>query len=167
MCLMVSQRQLVDAFYAFNCAAQDLSPICIQFLERLSDAVIPNPPRTREMIAQGLGHRYSGKIIFMNEIAKGDDADISEDFFVYWKNRLHRPETFAGDYCHGPKRPAILGFGGEWRSEKDDPDDVLASRIRGRRCSIHSWPEYQPGEGNQGARDSESQGCTRGWANFG
>ena len=124
MCLTVSQRQLVDAFYAVNCAAQDLSPICIQFLERLSDSVIPDPPRTREMIAQGLGHRYSGKIIFMNEIAKGDDADISEDFFVYWKNRLHRPETFAGDYCHGPKRPAILGFGGEWRSEKDDPDDV-------------------------------------------
>ena len=120
MCLTVSQRQLVDAFYAFNCAAQDLSPICIQLLERLSDAVIPDPPRTREMIAQGIGHRYSGKIIFMNEIAK-----ISEDFFVYWKNRLHRPETFAADYCQGPKRPAILGFGGEWRCEKDDPDDVL------------------------------------------
>ena len=47
------------------------------------------------------------------------------DFFVYWKNRLHRPETFAADYCQGPKRPAILGFGGEWRCEKDDPDDVL------------------------------------------
>ena len=77
------------------------------------------------MIAQGLGHRYSGKIIFMNEIAKGDDADLSEDFFVYWKNRLHRPEAFAADYCKGPKRPAILGLGGGWRSEKDNPDDIL------------------------------------------
>ena len=123
--MTVSQRQLVDAFYAFNCAAQDLSPICIQFLERLSDAVIPDPPRTREMIARGIGHRYAGKVIFMNEPAKGNDADLSEDFFIYWKNRLHRPETFAADYCQGAKRPAILGFGGEWRSEKTDPDDVL------------------------------------------
>ena len=97
MSLTVSQRQLVDAFYAFNCAAQYLALICIQFLERLSDAVIPDPPRTREMITQGLGHRYAGKIIFMNEIAKGDDADLSKDFFVYWRNRLHRPETFAAD----------------------------------------------------------------------
>ena len=125
MSMTVSQRQLVDAFYAFNCAAQDLSPICIQFLERLSDAIIPDPPRTREMIARGIGHRYAGKVIFMNEPAKGNDADLSEDFFIYWKNRLHRPETFAADYCQGAKRPAILGFGGEWRSEKTDPDDVL------------------------------------------
>ena len=50
---------------------------------------------------------------------------LSEDFFIYWKNRLHRPETFAADYCQGVKRPAILGFGGEWQSEKSDPDDVL------------------------------------------
>ena len=49
----------------------------------------------------------------MNEPAKGNDADLSEDFFIYWKNRLHQ----------GAKRPAILGFGGEWRSEKSD--DVL------------------------------------------
>ena len=125
MSLTVSQRQLVDAFYAFNCAAQDLSPICVQFLERLSDAVIPDPPRTREMISQGIGHNFAGKIIFMNEIAKGDEADLSEDFFIYWRNRLRRPETFVADYCRSPKRPAILGFGGEWRCADEFPDDVL------------------------------------------
>ena len=45
------------------------------------------------MIAQGIGHR--------NEIAKGEQADLSEDFFIYRKNRLRRPETFVADYCKG------------------------------------------------------------------
>ena len=57
--------------------------MCIQFFEKLADAVIPDPPRTREMIMQGMGHR----LIFMNEVSKGGQADLSEEIFVCWGGR--------------------------------------------------------------------------------
>lgn len=84
--MTISQRQLTDPFYAFNCAAQDLSPLCISFLEKLANAVIPDPPRTNQMITQGVGHRYAGKLIFINDPARTREVDMSEEFFVYWKS---------------------------------------------------------------------------------
>ena len=65
MSVTVVQRQLVDPFYAFNCAAQDLMPLCLGFTDKLANAVAPDPPRTREMIMKGEGHKYAGKIVYI------------------------------------------------------------------------------------------------------
>ena len=125
MGVTISQRQLTDPLYAFNCAAQDLSPLCISFLEKLANAVIPDPPRTHQMIMQGVGHRYAGKLIYINDPEKVGEADMSEDFLVYWKNRLYRPEVFAASYAQNAKRPPILGFHSEWKTDEKDPDELL------------------------------------------
>ena len=123
--MTISQRQLTDPLYAFNCAAQDLSPLCISFLEKLANAVIPDPPRTHQMIMQGVGHRYAGKLIYINDPEKVGEADMSKDFLVYWKNRLYRPEIFAASYAQSTKRPPILGFHSEWKTDEKDPDELL------------------------------------------
>eukprot|EP00913_Durusdinium_trenchii_P030463 g28535.t1 len=125
MGMTISQRQLTDPLYAFNCAAQDLSPLCISFLEKLANAVIPDPPRTHQMIMQGVGHRYAGKLIYINDPEKVGEADMSKDFLVYWKNRLYRPEVFAASYAQNAKRPPILGFHSEWKTDEKDPDELL------------------------------------------
>ena len=125
MGMTISQRQLTDPLYAFNCAAQDLSPLCISFLEKLANAVIPDPPRTHQMIMQGVGHRYAGKLIYINDPEKVGEADMSKDFLVYWKNRLYRPEIFAASYAQSTKRPPILGFHSEWKTDEKDPDELL------------------------------------------
>ena len=53
------------------------------------------------------------------------ESDLSQEFFVYWRNRFHRPEVFATLYADSFKRPPICGFGGEWKSDHEDPQDIL------------------------------------------
>ena len=125
MSVTVMQRQLIDPFYAFNCAAQDLTPLCLGFIDKLANAVVPDPPRTREMIMKGEGHRYAGKIVYIADPNIVGESDLSREFFVYWRNRFHRPEVFATLYADSYKRPPICGFGDEWKSDLEDPQDIL------------------------------------------
>ena len=109
MGMTISQRQLTDPLYAFNCAAQHLSPLCISFLEKLANAVIPDPPRTHQMIMQGVGHRYAGKLIYINDPEKVGEADMSKDFLVYWKNRLYR-RGLCSKLCPEHKASTDIGI---------------------------------------------------------
>ena len=59
----LTERLCTDAFYAFNCAAQDMAPDCLKFFQRLSTAVLPIPTRTAQQIQDGVGVNVKAKIL--------------------------------------------------------------------------------------------------------
>ncbi|CAK9021041.1 UPF0187 protein [Durusdinium trenchii] len=94
----LTERLCLDPFYAFNCAAQDMSPDCLKFLQRLSSAVLPIPTRTAQQIQEGVGVNVKAKILMIPDTSQRE-VDVSNEVFVFWKNKILRPGVFVGLYA--------------------------------------------------------------------
>ena len=56
------QRLGTDAYYAFNCAVQDLTPKCMHWITVLGNVVLPAIRRTREEIRTGKIRQYKARM---------------------------------------------------------------------------------------------------------
>ena len=102
-----------DAFYAYNCAIQDLTPKALEFIAILGTSVIPKIERTHEMIRSGVVPQFKARVILAVDIESGvDEIDLATESFVWFKNRLMRPGQFLAVYIQIPasERFKVLTF---------------------------------------------------------
>ena len=98
------ERLQEDPFYAYNCSLQDLTPKCLEILVILGTAIVPSIQRSAEMIRTGVLPRFKARYIFSLDVdrlslpGRAADIDVSTECFVWYKNRLLRPQHFLSLY---------------------------------------------------------------------
>ena len=138
----LTERLCMDPFYAFNCAAQDMSPDCLKFLQRLSSAVLPIPTRTAQQIQEGVGVNVKAKILMIPDTSQRE-VDVSNEVFVFWKNKILRPGVFVGLYAMEHHRFEVLGFSGSFLSEENDVEKLKTEFVGWLSSDLQSIPSYE------------------------
>ena len=138
----LTERLCTEAFYAFNCAAQDMAPDCFKFLQRLSTAVLPIPTRTAQQIQDGVGVNVKAKILMIPDTTQRE-VDVSNEVFVFWKNKILRPGVFVGQYSLEANRFEVLGFSGSFLSEEKDIDVLKEEFVKWLAADLQSIPSYE------------------------
>jgi len=95
----------------------------------LGTSIIPKIERTHEMIRTGIIPQYKARIILAIDVDQHvDEVDISKESFVWYKNRLFRPQQFLTLYLQIPQeeRFKVLSFSEPYfRSVETDADQLV------------------------------------------
>ena len=145
--LTPGERLEKDPFYAYNCALQDLTPKCLEFLGILGTAIVPSIQRTSEMIRTGLLPRFKARYIFSLCVdrlclpGRGQDIDVSTEVYVWFRNRLLRPQQFLSLYQQVPveERFEVLTFQDpHFRSVETDANALVNAFFRHVSNEMHN-----------------------------
>ena len=130
-----------------RCALQDLTPKCLEFLVILGTAIVPSIQRSSEMIRTGVLPRFNARYIFSLDVdrlclaGRGEDIDVSTEVFVWYKNRLLRPQQFLALYQQVPveERFEVLTFQDpHFRSVETDANALVNAFFRRVSNEMHN-----------------------------
>ena len=107
------ERLTVDPFYSYSAARGDLTPVALEFIEKIARCVIPGIERTRDMIkGKVAAPKYAARLALVPPL-DDDAAEVNpQDVYVYHGGRFLNAEQFAALYGNLSKeqRYPVMGW---------------------------------------------------------
>ena len=121
------QRFNEDPMFQYNCAVQDITPQCLDFIRDLGRTEVPKLDRTAEEIRSGKIRQFKAKLCLVND-EDSDELDVNKHILIWFRNRFYRIGQFAAAYAQFDlqDRFTVLSFLEKiWSSDGLNGDEVL------------------------------------------
>ena len=171
------QRFNEDPMFQYNCAVQDITPQCLDFIRDLGRTEVPKLDRTAEEIRSGKIRQFKAKLCLVND-EDSDELDVNKHILIWFRNRFYRIGQFAAAYAQFDlqDRFTVLSFLEKiWSSDGLNGDEVLEDLLVFIEENVSKPLQMRQGTGRRSLlpAPNQPQGSTMhrtvvpGWENWG